>query len=74
MLGIGKKNPDFMKPDPPTPPTPVNPDDPSDPSSDKNPAVLIGLTSAIIVVTLLICCLLFKRKRKNDLNTPTHFT
>jgi hypothetical protein len=70
LMGIGEKNPDFMKPDPPTP---VNPDDPSNPDQPHENTFLIAIISAILLVTCLICAILFKRKRKHDLSRPVDF-
>ena len=66
-MGIGEKNPDFMKPDP------INPDDPTNPSGSEN-TVIIGLVVAILVVTCLICFLLYRKKKRNDLNNPVNFS
>jgi len=57
-MGIGNKNPDFMRPIPPSPgpsPSPI-------PQQIKDNGVVIGLLFAIMVVTCLICCLLYKKR------------
>ena len=73
FMGIGEKNPDFMKPDPPTPINPDDPDDPSNPDHSHENTFLIAIISAILLVTCLICVILFKRKRKHDLSKPVDF-
>jgi hypothetical protein len=73
LMGIGEKNPDFMKPDPPTPVNPDDPDDPSNPDQPHENTFLIAIISAILLVTCLICAILFKRKRKHDLSRPVDF-
>jgi hypothetical protein len=47
-MGIGEKNPNFMKPDPS--PTPVDPDDP--PSHDSG--FLIAIISAVVAIILVL--------------------
>lgn len=66
-LGIGEKNPNFMKPDHPD--NPVKPDDGGNTPIHKDSRVIVGLAIAILIVSGLICCLMYKKK-KDKMSKP----